>query len=239
MDNIVKRVVSIHQPNYIPWIGYFYKIYLSDVFVFLDDAQFSNEGMHNWHYIKTSQGPLRLKIPVKQKLGDRINEVSTRDELNWKKKHLKAIVMNYKKAKYFEEVFNDFSVLLLNTYTDLASMNENIISHITRKLGINTTLVKSSSFGIHTLREQKVIDIVKVLNGTDYYSGTGAQIYQDEKDFTNAGLRLHYVQYKSFKYAQCWNGFYSNISMLDYLMNCGYNWGTIVNRQEGISNGDR
>ena len=128
MNNLDKRIISIHQPNYIPWLGYFYKIYLSDIFVFLDDAQFSNEGMHTWHYIKTPQGPLRLKIPVNQKLGDKINEVLTRDELNWKQKHLKSIIINYKKSRYFEEIYNDFSVLLLDSYSNLASLNETLIS---------------------------------------------------------------------------------------------------------------
>ncbi len=231
MGKSIRKAVSIHQPNYIPWLGYFYKIYLSDIFVFLDDAQFSNEGMHNWHYIKSPQGPLRLKIPVKQKLGDRINEVLTRDELGWKERHLKSIASNYKKAKFFEEIYNDFSVLLLDKYPDLASMNENLITNICRKLGIETHLAKSSKLDIHTKREQKVIDIVTALNGTDYFSGTGAKSYQDENNFNSTGIRLQYVQYKPVKYQQCWNGFISNVSVLDYLMNCGYNWNYIINNQ--------
>ncbi len=89
-------VISIHQPNYFPWLGYFYKIAQSDVFVLLDDVQFSNEGMHNYHYIKTPQGSLRLKIPVEQHIGDLIMEVKTKDFLGWKEKHIKTIEANYK-----------------------------------------------------------------------------------------------------------------------------------------------
>jgi hypothetical protein len=227
-----KKVISIHQPNYIPWLGYFYKIYLSDIFVFLDDAQFSNEGMHNWHYIKTPQGPLRMKIPVQQKLGDKINEVRTKDELGWKQKHLKAIVINYKKSLYFEEIYNDFSSLLLESYPNLASMNKHLIIHVCKKFGIKTKIIESSSLNIYTSSEQKVIDIVNALNGTDYYSGLGAKAYQNEDNFIKRNIHLTYIQYLPYSYKQLWGDFRQNVSVLDYMMNCGYNWEDVIKSQK-------
>ena len=92
------NIISIHQPNFIPWLGYFYKIYQSDIFVFLDDVQFSNQGMHNYHYIKTSQGPFRLKIPVRKNFKDNINKVWINDDVDWKEKHLKTFIANYKRS---------------------------------------------------------------------------------------------------------------------------------------------
>ena len=109
-------IVSIHQPDYISYLGYFYKVSQSDAFVFLDDAQFSNDNMHHWNRIKTPQGECRLKIPVEQHLGDLINQVRTKDELKWKEKHLKTIEMNYKKAPFFEELFPQFKELLTKDY---------------------------------------------------------------------------------------------------------------------------
>ena len=231
LETVSKKIISIHQPNYIPWLGYFYKIYLSDIFVFLDDVQFSNEGMHNWHYIKTPQGPLRIKVPVQQKLGDKINEVHTRDELGWKGKHLKTIEINYKKAVYFNEIFDEFSTLLLQSYPDLASMNKCFITHYCKRFGIHTRLTESSSFNIHASREQKVIEIVKALGGTDYYSGMGAKEYQKEDSFLKRNISLTYIQYKPFEYKQLWGSFHANVSVLDYLMNCGYNWDAVIRSQ--------
>lgn len=37
-------IVSIHQPAYLPWLGYFHKILRSDVFVFLDTVQLEKNG---------------------------------------------------------------------------------------------------------------------------------------------------------------------------------------------------
>ena len=112
-------IISIHQPDYIPYLGYFYKISKSDKFVFLDDAQFSNNNMHNWNKIKTPQGELRLKIPVAQSLGDSIMSVRTKDELKWKEKHLKTIEMNYSKSTFFLEFFPECKKLLLKEYNNI------------------------------------------------------------------------------------------------------------------------
>ena len=51
-------IVSIHQPNYLPWIGFFDKIKRSDVFVLLDDVQFPRGKKHFGHRnkIKTNAG---------------------------------------------------------------------------------------------------------------------------------------------------------------------------------------
>ncbi|MCX6238329.1 MAG: WbqC family protein [Bacteroidia bacterium] len=225
------RRVSIHQPNYIPWLGYFYKIAQSDVFVFLDDVQFSNEGMHNWHYIKTTQGSLRLKIPVQQSLGDLINEVRTKDELNWKAKHLKAIEANYFNTKFFDTIYPFLSELLLRDYPNIAVLNSSIIVSICKSLRINTEFVFSSNLVITSKREKKVLDIVEALKGDVYYSGTGAKAYQLEENFTQRGIELRYSTFTPFEYTQQYGNFQPNISIIDFLMNCGFDWNQVFKQQ--------
>lgn len=228
---MVGNIISIHQPNFIPWLGYFYKIYQSDIFVFLDDVQFSNQGMHNYHYIKTSQGPFRLKVPVHKNFKDHINEVKINSELNWKDKHIKTLVANYKRSPFFDEVFHDIHNFYNADYANLASFNREIIEFICQKLGIATKFVNSSELDLPSSREQKIIDICVALNGKVYYSGTGARSYQNEESFIERGLELRYSSFKVFKYPQLWSDFQSNVTILDYLMNCGYNWGEVLSNQ--------
>lgn len=228
------KTISIHQPNYIPWLGYFYKIYQSDCFIFLDDAQYSNEGMHNYHYIKSSQGPIRLKIPVQQTLGNKINEVRTKDELDWKIKHLRLIESNYRKAKFFEEVYSDMNGLLMNDYQFLSDLNSSIIKLFCFKLGIKTEFRDASEFNILSAREEKILELCTVLKADVYYSGTGARSYQKEDNFIKRGIHLRYSEYQPFEYVQQWNGFNKNVSIIDYLMNCGYDWENVLRHQRGI-----
>ena len=224
-------IVSIHQPNYIPWLGYFYKIAQSDIFVFLDDVQFSNQGMHNFHYLKTPQGPLRLKIPVEQHMGDLILDVKTKDALNWKEKHLRSIEMNYKKSTYFNEIFADYKSVVMPEYASVSEMNMALVEFIVRKFGIQTAFVRSSELNISTTRGEKVMDICNALKAEVYYSGTGAKTYQNEAEFAERGIELKYSVFKPFEYRQLWGDFQSNVSVLDYLMNCGYDWQQVVGNQ--------
>lgn len=217
-------ILSIHQPDYIPWLGFFYKVAKSDVFVYLDDAQFSNEAAHNFNIIKTSQGSFRLKIPVSYSFGEVINQVRTKDELGWKDKHLKTLQMNYSKAKYFDDVLPIFSDALNQQYDNLADLNAAINLVILDGFGINCKMVRSSSLGITTKREDRVIDICCALGATSYLSGNGARIYQVEQHFVDKGLDLMYLDYKPIQYQQLWNSFLPNMSILDYVFNCGFDW---------------
>lgn len=217
-------IVSIHQPDYISYIGYFYKISQSDIYVFLDDAQFSNDNMHHWNRVKTPQGECRMKIPVEYKFGDHINQVRTKDELKWKKKHLKTLEMNYLRANAFQEIFPQFKELLLTHYDNLADMNIEINKWICSGFGLKPKFYRTSEMHINTAKEDRVIDICLAVGGKRYISGNGARAYQVDEHFSDRGVTLQYTNYHPFEYKQLWKEFIPNMSILDYLLNYGFDW---------------
>jgi hypothetical protein len=231
--------ISIHQPNYFPWLGYFYKIYLTDIFVLLDDVQFNNEGLQNYHYIKTPQGRHRLKVPVNYNFGYFINHVKIRYELNWVKKHLKTIEANYRRAEYYNQVFEDYQTLITKEYNNISDLDQAVIEWILKKFDIKTNLVKSSDLNIDSVKENKIIDICKSLNGDVYYSGTGAKAYQNENTFKDSGIELQYSTFNQITYPQLWGNFEPNVSVIDFLMNCGYDWQRVIEGVNQNSNGNR
>lgn len=231
--------VGIHQPDYIPWLGLFYKMYLSDVFVHLDDAQYSNEAAHNFNTIKTANGPFRLKFPVEQHMGDLINAVRPKYELKWREKHLRTIEMNYAKAKYFKEVFPELRDVFMVDYPNVAALNIGINEYIAGKFGIRPKFVLSSSLDIHTKREEKVIDICVAVGGTRYISGNGARVYQDPEHFAARGVELTYLNYKPIEYPQLWKTYTPCMSVLDYIFNCGYDWDYVVKKVADLNEGNR
>lgn len=217
-------IISIHQPDYIPYLGYFYKISKSDYFAFYDDAQFSNDNLHHQNKIKTSMGVCKLKIPVDYHFGDPINKVRTKDQLGWKEKHLKTIEMNYKRAKYFKEIYPFFKELLLCQYDSLADMNISINKFLCYSFGFTTNFIKVSELSIYSKKENKVIDICNRLQADTYYSGLGAASYQKEEHFKEKGIALQYTDYVPFEYPQLWGDFIPNLSVLDFIFNCGFDW---------------
>ncbi len=226
--------IAIHQPDYIPYLGYFYKISKADLFVYLDDVQFSNDNMHHRNYIKTPQGKKRLTIPLKYHFKDSINEVRTRDELNWREQHLNLLAVNYQKSLHFQEIFPLVRELLLTQYHDLADMNMTVNRFILSGFGIRTPIVKASELKLSTKKEERILDICSQLGADEYYSGLGAADYQSRESFEKRGILLTYTDYSPFPYPQLWGGFEYNLSVLDYLFNCGFDWNRVlINVEEG------
>ena len=231
--------VGIHQPDYIPWLGLFYKMYLSDVFIHLDDAQYSNEAAHNFNVVKTAQGELRLKFPVEYHLGDQINTVRPKYELKWREKHLRTIEMNYSKAKFFKETFPEFKDIFMVDYPNVADFNITINEYIAKQFGILPKFIKSSEFALETRREEKVIDLCVAVGGTRYISGNGARVYQEPEHFAARGVELTYLDYKPIEYPQVWKGFLPCMSVLDYIFNCGYDWDYVLRKVDELNEGNR
>lgn len=220
--------VAIHQPDYIPWLGLFYKMYLSDVFIHLDDAQFSNQAAHNFNVIKTANGPLRLKFPVDYHMGDIIRDVRPKYELKWREKHLRTLEMNYAKSRYFKEIFPELRDVYMVDYPNVADLNIAINEYIARKFGITPKFVLSSDLALSTKREEKVIDLTLAVGGDRYISGNGARVYQEESHFTDRGVELQYLDYKPITYPQLWKTFEPCMSVLDYIFNCGYDFDFVL-----------
>lgn len=223
------EVVSIHQPCYIPYLGVFYKIWQSNKFVFLDDAQYSNGYVFDWNRIKTPQGETRLKIPLEKKFGNTLMEVKPKNFLGWREKHLKTIEMNYKKALYFNDVFFDFKDYLMADYDNLAELNIAIMKFFINKFELNIPIYRSSDMKLNTRAEARVIEIVKIVGGDTYLSGTGGKQYQSEQNFVNSGIDLVYSNFKPLNYKQQWGEFLPNMSVLDYCMNEGFDINSFFN----------
>lgn len=216
-------VVSVHQPNYIPWMGYFYKIQKSDIFVILDDVQYIRRGFINRNQIKTHQGFSWLTIPVENKgnYACKINEIKIKNDLDWKENHLKLIETNYKKSDFFNDFNQIFKSCLMMDYDKLYELNIDIIKIICHFLNIKTEFILSSALNINETSTERIISICKALGADSYLSGSGGTKYQDEKMFEDHSIKLLYSDFSEKPYKQLWGGFSGGLSVIDYIFNCG------------------
>jgi hypothetical protein len=220
-------IVSIHQPNYLPWPGYFDKIAKSDVFVLFDDVQFPmGKSVCNRNLIKTNQGSLWLTVPVKDKSAlKKINEIEINNDLDWRRQHWKNIRTFYCKASFFPDYEKIIEAIYLRSWDRLCDLNIALILAMLKILEIGTKIVLSSQLDLASGGEQKLIDIVKNLHADAYLTGTGpgSQRYVKAEDFKNNHIALLYHGYKPKEYPQLHGAFIPNLSAIDLLFNLGPN----------------
>jgi hypothetical protein len=219
------KIIGIHQPNFMPWLGYFYKIWKSDIFIFLDDVQFQKKGASytNRVSININGESKYLTVPIKRESGTwNINKTKFLDN-KWKKKIISSLQGSYAKANFFKEN-KEFIYSLIEYESDnLADFNMNFILKICNKLDINTNIVKSYDYNITTISTQRLIDLIKKLNGNIYLSGSGGDNYQEKELFKKENIKLNYNQVPNLKYSQIkTEEFIDGLSIVDAIFNIGF-----------------
>jgi hypothetical protein len=220
---IMKNVVGIHQPGYLPWAGFFFKMALSDTFVFYDDVKFEHGGFTNKNRIRTQTGEQWLTVPVHLPQGrdTLIDEVEIDNSHNWKKKHQKSIELNYRKAKNFERVWPLLEDRIGNWFY-LHDLNESLIYLFCVLLNIKPHITHSSNFNIKSTGSDKILEICKELKATEYVTGTSWALDNLKlKDFEREGILVKFLDNPRHKpYQQIYSPYIQGLSELDYIM-CG------------------
>ena len=221
----MSRVLSVHQPNFIPWAGYFHKILNSDVFVVLDDVQFVKRSVCNRNKIKAGDGnELMLTVPVKLSRGSRktYRELEIAYDQKWTGKILKSIQLSYQQSDYFQPFFDDLTAIFLKHSDNLAAFNISIIKYITRKLKIETPFYYQSEIDANPgEKNERIINLCKYFDADVYLSGAGAMKYNDPEMFKQNDIGLEYQQFDHPVYPQQHGAFVSHLSIIDMLFNCG------------------
>jgi hypothetical protein len=217
-------LVAIHQPNYLPWLGYFHKIARADKFVFLDRAQFAKGSYTNRVQIIRDGGARWLTQPIRHRFGQPIADVKFAD-LAWPSKHLDALRGAYRNAAAFTDVWPDFEDLYTSIpVTGLAAANCHIVKAIAQRLGITTTFETESVLDIdQSGADDRLIALVGAsASDASYLSGAGGRKYQDPAKFEAAGIPLVYTDYDHPVYDQGSNPFVPGVSIADALFNLGW-----------------
>lgn len=218
------KTISILQPSYIPWLGYFEQIAKSDIFIFYDDVQYTKNDWRNRNKIKTSNGWEWMTIPIKSKgkFKEKINEVDVCG-INWTKKHFRTLFINYSKSPFFNTYKDKFKEFYNKKWIKLSDMNIELIKMICGIIGIERKFFCSSKLGISGKRSERLLNICKNFNGDIYYSGNAAKNYLDTKLFKQNKIKVVFQDYQHPIYPQLYGNFISHLSILDLLFNCGPN----------------
>ena len=218
------KKIAIHQPNFLPWLGYFYKMKQCDVFIILDDVLVS-DGKRNSYFTQTNlksvSGRTLISLPQKKHpLNTLIKNVLFAENYSFfRKKFFKTLHMLYKKAPYFQQHYEAIDQIFKISFRCLYELNVELIRYCAKCLNIECQMIFASDLNSIQQKEARIIDLIKKLEGDVYISGNGAKNYQKEEDFDKNGIRLMYSDFKNQPYPQLYGKFISGLSVVDFLFN--------------------
>ena len=224
-------IVSIHQPNYIPWLGFFHKLLLSDTYVVFDDVQFPRgKDYANRNQIKTNNGKMWLTASV---LGKKDLKPWNQIEINdngWREKHLKNIKSFYQKSPYFDTYYSMIEYIYNQNQKLLIELNLDLILLFLGCLDKDIDIITSSNIKTKLIGLDKILYILKEIGATEYISGDGegAKRYIDEQLFKDNNIKLIWQNYKHPTYKQLHGDFIPYMSILDLIFNEGPNSKDII-----------
>lgn len=217
------KILTAHQPVYLPWCGLIHKIALADEFVVFDAVQYLKKDWNNRNKIKTAQGPSWLTVPVQShgKFDQLLIDVKIDNEQNWRKKHLRAFELNYSKAPYFEHYKPFINDLYGREWESLVELNNHILFFILSEMGINIPVIHAHQYDFKGSKSALVQNMCEQLNADLYIFGAMGKDYADLEAFKQAGIDLYFQDYKHPEYPQRYGKFEPYMTVFDLLFNCG------------------
>ena len=217
-------IVANHQPQYVPYLGFFHKLARCELLVVMDDVQFLERGHQHRNLIKMQTGTQWLTVPVLQNRGQLIRDVVIDPAQNWRRKHWAALQANYGPTPFFKKLAPELQAILLEgTHTHLCALDMDLLRWVMKELGLAVPMVLSSTLAVSGEQSERHIDICRTVGADVYLSGSGGRQYMDLDLFARAGISVQFSDFTAREYPQRFpqHGFIPNLSVLDALFNCG------------------
>jgi len=216
-------VLTAHQPAYLPWLGYFQKMMLSDEYVILDTVQFEKNSFINRNKIKTSNGATWMTVPVltKNYRAKTIADMEINNDLNWRKKHWLTLLNNYKKAPFFERYGDFFKDMYTQEWYTLVDLINYSNKFFINELDIKTKFINLGDLDIASKKQDLIIDLCKERKSTNFLFGSQGKDYVDVEKFELEKIEVSFQDYCHPTYRQQWGDFIPYLSVVDLLFNEG------------------
>jgi len=246
-DN-ARMLVAIHQPTFLPWLGYFDRMLQSDLFVLLDHVQFERRNYQNRTLIRLEAEARWLTVPVVQlSQKERIiekrvdNPSDTAGGRWWGPNHFLTLRYAYRKAPFFDLYAPRLRAILEARWDKLVDLNLATLDFLREALGITTPIARSSELAVEGQRSELLLNICKRVGASAFLGGMGgSRGYLDHAAFRDAGMGVVWQQFKHPQYKQCGEGaFVPGLSALDLLFNCGPRSGALLREASTVAHDER
>lgn len=225
-----KKIITIHQPEHLPWLGFFNKMAKADVFVILDNVPFRKNYFQNRNKIWGTNGEQWIGVPVflKGHIDGTIADMEIATEANpkWREKYLRTVQDSYGKYPFFQEVFPALSDIIMSRYEKLADINVAIIRLFAEGFGIHPEFICASSLSAEGKKSDLILNICERVHADCYIAGPFGREYLKKEEFASKNTEVCFNDYQHPVYPQKrTETFAGYLSALDLVMNVGFEEG--------------
>ena len=218
-------IAAAHQSHFLPWLRYIEKALRCDVFLVLDDVQFVKGDWHNRNKLKGPQGWFYLTVPVKHRLGQRLDEVEIDNRQHWRRRHLQSLRSSYGRTPYFKQIFPRLEEVYMSTsWQSLCEFNQALLDLVFELMQVHCRTLLSSSLNVTSSGTQRLSSLCLSVEATVYLSGAyAAAQYLDADALASSGITTIYQLWQAPRYEQAHPnvGFVGDLSIIDLLMSHG------------------
>jgi hypothetical protein len=217
--------IAIHQPQYMPWLGFYHKMASADLFVLLNDVQFKKNEWQNRNRIRSSTGWQWLSVPTTYKFPQLICEVGIDMSQEWQKNHLASLVTCYSNSRFGKQYLSLFEEYYSNSFSMIDKINNDSVYLLATIMEINTPMVVSSDYTFTGSSTERLVNICRHFKADTYLAGAGGRHYMDLDLFKKANITVEFQEFSCPVYEQLWckseADFIPGLSALDLVFNCG------------------
>lgn len=237
--------LAIMQPYFMPYLGYFQAIAAVDKYIIYENLTFIKDAWMNRNRLIQKNGTiLQINVPLLHKSSNTlISDIKIDNSQKWSDKILKMLVLNYKGAKYFDEIYNLIQEIFSIKYETLHELNSNCVVKIAKYLDIQTEIVfnnenyiefeeKLNHFDDYSLfpeleltkpikKVARVLEMCKMEGSNFFVNAIGGQELYSKDEFKKYGIDLYFIKMDDIKYKQFSDEFVPYLSIIDVLMHNG------------------
>ncbi len=220
-----KKIVVIHQPDFMPYLGFFHRFLFADIYIALDHVQYVSSSSRSWtnrDKVKAPHGEKWLTVSVsKAPRATAINQIELSTAVNWPQDNLRLLDQCYCKAPFYKELMPQIEQLYANPGRRLCDFTIGSIEMLMDMLDVRIPWVWSSSLNPVGAKNDLLVDLLRKVAATHYLSGAGARDYFAPEPFAKADVAVIWQEFAHPVYAQQFGGFIPYLSALDVLFNQG------------------
>ncbi len=217
-------IVTLHQPEHLPWLGFFHKMAQADLYIYVDNVQYRHQYFQNRNRVRGAQAGVWVTVPVlcEQHRYGPIKDVRIDNSRNWRKTYWGSIAHNYRRHPYFSRYAERLHAIVMAPHERLVDLNYALINVFRQELGITTPTLRASDLEAHGAKTELIHSVCLRVGASTYLSGPSGADYLDETPFDEAGIAVRYHRFAHPTYPQKDRpSFTPYLSILDLLMHEG------------------